>query len=105
MDKTRDEILSKLKLLIKSIEKNNIRIEFAYLFGSYAKNNFHRQSDIDLAIVSKDFEGIRFLDREKIAKCVIENDISIDPITFRPEDFTLENPIVKEIKETGILIL
>jgi len=41
---------------IKNILNNMSEIEFAYLFGSYAKDSFCEQSDIDIAIyIKKEF--------------------------------------------------
>jgi len=41
---------------IKNILNNMSEIEFAYLFGSYAKDSFCKQSDIDIAIyIKKEF--------------------------------------------------
>jgi predicted nucleotidyltransferase len=65
-----DQIPSKVTFIIKrfidELEKNNIPIKEAILFGSYAKGNYHDWSDIDLALVSDAFEGERFRDRNKI---------------------------------------
>jgi predicted nucleotidyltransferase len=83
-----------------------VSIEFplraAYLFGSYAKGQAAELSDIDLAIVSDKFEGSRFFDKQKINKILLScsSDLEIHP--FRTDDFTIENPFVKEIIENGI---
>lgn len=80
-------------------------IRSLYLFGSYAKNSAGDYSDIDLAIVSDKFEGSRFLDREKLGKYVIRTSSDIEVHPFKTEDFTDENPFVKEIIETGLKIV
>jgi predicted nucleotidyltransferase len=36
------------------LKSNNIHVQQAYIFGSYAKDNYHKDSDIDLAIVLRD---------------------------------------------------
>ena len=40
------------------LAKKSFYITEAYLFGSYAKGTPHRYSDIDIALVSPDFEHI-----------------------------------------------
>lgn len=40
---------------IKAIKSRNIRVEKAFLFGSYAKGLEVEDSDIDVAIISPDF--------------------------------------------------
>jgi predicted nucleotidyltransferase len=72
-----------------------------YLFGSYAKGNAKDYSDIDIAIVSDKFEGIRFHDREKLAKYLINTSFDLEIHPFKTEDFTLDNPFVEEIIRTG----
>ncbi len=53
------EAVSKLLSLLSS----RVRIEAAYLFGSYAKGTWVKTSDIDLIVVSRDFEGKPYLER------------------------------------------
>ena len=76
-------------------------LKSAYLFGSYAKGNAGDYSDIDLAVVSDKFEGSRFFDKKKLNKYILKTSIDIEVHPFRTEDFTVDNPFVKEILETG----
>ena len=39
------------------LKENNLNYIRVYLYGSYAKGNYKKDSDIDLAIVSDDFSG------------------------------------------------
>ena len=93
------EIPSKIERIIKDfieyLEKSNIHINKAILFGSYSMGNYNEWSDIDLALVSDNFSGVMFndLDLFKEAKRKISLDIS--PMPFRPEDFTTANLFVK----------
>lgn len=68
MDKRTIEILDIIKKFIFALESNNIKINRAILFGSFAKGNSNEWSDIDVALVSDAFIGKRFIDREKIRK-------------------------------------
>lgn len=76
-----------------------------YLFGSYAKGNAHDYSDIDIAVVSDKFEGIRFNDKERLAKYIINTSYDLEVHPFKTEDFTEDNPFVKEIIRTGKKII
>jgi len=53
------------------LKENRIQIQNAILFGSYAKGESNQWSDIDLALVSDEFEGIRFKDRNRIRRITI----------------------------------
>ncbi len=74
----------------------------AILFGSYVKGTAGKWSDIDIALVSRDFTGIGFNDRKKVNPFLIKVDSRIEPHPFKPEDFTEDNPFVKEILKEGI---
>jgi predicted nucleotidyltransferase len=83
-----------------------VSVEFpvkgVYLFGSYAKGTAHDNSDIDIAIVSDKFEGRRFWDREKLGKYVIKSSFDLEVHPYKTEDFTEDDPFVKEILQTGL---
>ncbi|MCC6550311.1 MAG: nucleotidyltransferase domain-containing protein, partial [Ignavibacteriaceae bacterium] len=76
-----------------------------YLFGSYAQGNADEYSDIDLAIVSDCFEGSRFFDKKKLNKYILQTSIDLEIHPFKTEDFTQENPFVREILRRGKRIL
>ncbi len=86
------------------IIRQDIKIDEVYLFGSYAKGTSNEYSDIDVAVVSKDFEGIRFFDRKKLLKHLVKINTDIELHTFKTEDFTTDDPFVAEIIKTGIKI-
>jgi predicted nucleotidyltransferase len=94
-----------IRKYIAELEKNNIHIKSAILFGSYTKGNYDKWSDIDVALVSDDFEGVRFLDRRKIARITLDVDSRISPFPYRTEDFDKEDLFIKEILETGTKIV
>lgn len=101
MVKAPNDIIAVIKKYIAELEKHNIRIKTAILFGSYAKGSQDEYSDVDVALVSNDFEGVRFLDKEKIRKITLDIDYRLSPLSYRTEDFTSDDLFVKEILETG----
>lgn len=90
---------------IKALRDNGIPINQAILFGSYAQGRYTQWSDIDIALVSNIFEGNRFFDRGKIRKINLSVSSDLEIIPYRPQDFTSDDPFVKEIIETGIKII
>jgi predicted nucleotidyltransferase len=89
---------------LAELAANDITVEQAVLFGSYAKGTFDEWSDIDLALVSAAFEGERFRDREKIRRIKLKVSSLLEPAPYKPEEFNAGNPFVKDIMETGIRI-
>ena len=83
-----------------SLVTTNYDCKKIFLFGSYVRGTFHDESDIDIAVILKEFEnpldiqlGLMRL-RRKI-------DSRIEPHPFREKDFTSTNPIVHEILKHG----
>jgi len=105
MPENRDQINDIIKKYIDIIARNNIKIDKAYLFGSYARECATQESDIDIAIISSDFSGDRFDDRRKVVPLRRKIDRRLEPIPYRPENFKETDPLVAEILCNGIEIL
>ena len=97
-----DSIIEIVKRYIAELEKNNIKVIEAVLFGSHVRGTTKEESDIDIALVSPDFTGDRFEDRRRIIPMRRKIDSRIEPIPFRPEDFDNGEMFAEEIKKTGI---
>jgi len=94
---TADSIIEAVKKYIQVLQENNIPIQEAIIFGSYAKGLPKEESDIDVALISESFTGDRFEDRRKIVPLRRLIDSRIEPIPFRPEDFDRGGNLVDEI--------
>jgi len=97
-------IEKKVNKFILALKTDLNQIERIFLFGSYAKDEMTRDSDIDLCVVSSDFKKKNpwnYLWKKRIEI----DDFYIQPIGYAPEDFIDENPLVWEIKKTGIRIM
>jgi predicted nucleotidyltransferase len=70
------------------------------LFGSYAKGNYHDDSDIDIAIIFKDYNSILDMQLE-LMRLRRKVDSRIEPHPFRERDFDLSDPVVNEILKYG----
>ncbi len=100
-----DTVKNVIEQYLTALKEHNIPIQEVFLFGSYAKGNYNEWSDIDLALVSDIFEGIRIRDRSKIRSITLSISSEIEVLPYRPSDFTPEDPFVKEILETGVKIV
>lgn len=93
------------KLLVKIKKKFNIKK--VILFGSRAKGDYFLDSDVDLLLVSPDFEGIFFSDRIGDIIYEWEGPVDLEPLCYTPEEFEKKKKkigIVKEAIKTGIEI-
>lgn len=87
------------------LKDHGFQIQDAILFGSCASGNANQWSDIDLALVSSEFEGIRLIGKNKIHKITISVSSDLEVLPFHPKDFTPSNPLVKEILDTGVRVI
>lgn len=101
MDKIPPEVKAIANEFLKKLSENDIHIEEALLFGSQVKGGADKWSDIDIALVSDDFEGNRYKDKNKIRKITLSVNPMISPLPFRTEDFSEKDPFVKHILKTG----
>lgn len=99
-------IKRKIRQYVKELSCD-IKVDQAILFGSWAKGTPCHFSDIDIAIVSKDFtkykrvQNITFL-LSRAGKI----DLRIEPLPLTPEE--IKNPdfrsFAAEILETGLVV-
>lgn len=103
------QLSSKVKNTIDSylqaLNRNDIPIKEAVLFGSYATGNAHEWSDIDIALVSDIFVGDRIADKDMIGRITLSVSSEIEVIPFASQDFNVQNPLAKEILATGIRLV
>ncbi len=58
-----------------------------YLFGSYARGDWLRDSDIDLVVVSPRFRGLSLGERYVLVRSLFPSDVSVDLLLYTPEEF------------------
>jgi predicted nucleotidyltransferase len=100
--------MDKREALIKVKEyslllSNYFQFEKVYLFGSYAKNNYRRDSDIDVAIVVNHIDGDYFAIHPLLWKLRRQIDDRIEPVLIeRDQD---NGDFLGEIQKYGIEII
>ena len=97
------DIEKRIQRLIRLAAKE-FRLEAVYLFGSTAKGYADEWSDIDLAIVSRDFTGDSFEDNKKFFRYILQVDTAIEVHTFRPQIFLQTIRSLKRSKRTGVRV-
>ena len=73
------------------------------LFGSYAKGSSNIDSDIDIAVVLKDYDNLMNIQLE-LMRLRRKIDSRIEPHPIKESDFNENNPLVNEIKKYGEII-
>jgi predicted nucleotidyltransferase len=102
---SKDDAIAVIRAFLENI-RQELPIERAYLFGSYATGRSRDYSDIDLAIVTPVLNAENSIAiNQKIFSRVSRYNVDLEPICFSPEEFEKEElPIVLDIKRTGIEI-
>jgi predicted nucleotidyltransferase len=103
---TQKSAIAKVRRFAREIKASGVQLQRIVLYGSYARNEQHKWSDIDVALVSDSFRGIGFYDIDLFARIHIQKPFcSIQPRTYNTKDFSPgKDPFVEEILKTGIEI-
>jgi len=102
----REYLIKGIKKFIEEL-KRDFSISNVVFFGSRAEGNFNEHSDVDLIIVSKDFEKMNFFERVKKMYDYWELDLPVDFICYTPKEFNKlkkQISIVKEALREGVKI-
>ena len=96
----REETLEELNSFIRRL-KDEFDITRVYLYGSFAKDEIHEGSDIDLLIVA-DIPGRMF---ERIGRILDLTDLPIEPLVYTPQEFermtASENSFIMQVLKSG----
>lgn len=84
--------------------KAGLPVEKVILFGSYSRNEQKEYSDIDIAVVLKEYINDRFDTRLELMKYAREFEDIIEPHPFLVPEFDETEPFASEILHSGITI-
>ena len=86
MDKR--EAIEIINRYVETLATLGIKVEKTMLFGSYATGKYHEGSDIDIVVISKDFQGMGFWDRiDVLGKALAILFEPIEATAMTPEEF------------------
>jgi len=98
-----ERIMNAIQQFINAVSKD-YKIDSVYLFGSYARGTQHKDSDIDIAIISKDVKD-RLDDMAKMFGYTWSIGENIEPHPDNTSEFNAEESILaSEVLRTGIKI-
>jgi predicted nucleotidyltransferase len=87
--------------------ESGIRVEAIVLYGSYARGTAYEDSDIDLAVISPDFERVPLYRRQEIiADLTLHRADGISPIGYPSSEYHNPGPhsFLREIIRTGKVV-
>jgi predicted nucleotidyltransferase len=105
MASAKDHAITKARELIALLKSDGMEINEAYLFGSIAGGREDADSDIDVAIVSREFSGVPFYDVKKLSKFRRAVDLRLEIHPFSLNEIMDDPPLFfLEIRSKGIPI-
>jgi len=100
----RDQALTIIKKFVKRLQQEGISVDRVFLYGSYAAGKGRRDSDIDVAIVSKDFGKDRVEEGMALYRIAGKVDTRLEPVPISVEAYENDTwvPLIYEIKSKGL---
>lgn len=103
---------SEAKLIVKRyaslLKKSDFVFAEIYMFGSYATGTATKNSDIDVAVVTKGKRDKKYLKQKmQLWEMAVEVDSRLEPILLSKDDFKKNSAsiLAEEIKKEGVKIV
>jgi predicted nucleotidyltransferase len=104
-----EERIKEIIEFIKHIlEQGGLRVDRLVLFGSHAHGTPHKDSDLDIAVISEDFERMDIFERARTLadadiKTVKKFLVPLDLVALSPREYSAqESPISQFVREESI---
>lgn len=97
------EIAGKLREFREALQKRGIRVTKLILYGSRASGRQHKDSDIDVAVVSPDFGKDRFEEGVMLFEIACKIDPRFEPVPISVKSYLKDTwvPLIYEIRTKG----
>jgi len=102
MDK--DQALKIIEKFVKRLREEGISVDRVFLYGSYAAGKGRGDSDIDVAIVSKDFGKDRVEEGMALYRIAGKVDTRLESVPVSVEAYENDTwlPLIYEIRSKGL---
>jgi predicted nucleotidyltransferase len=102
-----ESVINSVKKYLRQLTQQGIPVQFGVLFGSWAKGEPHKWSDIDLLVVSSRFDGERRReDINLLWRTAAHTDNRIEPIPIGWSQYQSDHgsPIIEIARREGLVI-
>lgn len=93
-----EEVLAKVRRLLGAVGKE-YRLEKAILFGSRARGDHLKHSDVDLLLISDDFDGIPFPDRPSKLYRYWEGGLPLEILCYTVSEFEKKRRMIGLVRD------
>ena len=93
-----------VKRFVRALREEGISVDRVILYGSYVTERVRRDSDIDVAIISKDFGKDRVEEGMALYRIAGKVDARLEPVPFSTEAYKHDTwvPLIYEIRAKGL---
>jgi len=97
------QALRVIKEFVNALKREGITIDRVILYGSYVKGKVRPDSDIDIAVISKDFGKDRVEEGMTLFRIAGKIDSRLEPVPFSTKMYEDDTwvPLIYEIREKG----
>jgi len=102
---TQNAVIDIVRNYAREIQNSGVNLRKVILYGSFANETQHEWSDIDVALIADEFEGLP-TDHNYFSSIGIKKPyVRIESNTYPTDYFQEGDPFIEEIKNTGIEII
>ncbi len=100
------DVIRLLQLYVRLLNEAGLKIQKAFLYGSFARNDAKADSDIDVMLVSDNFDSNDVKIKAKAWQLTRKVDLRIEPFTIGTKRFFSDDDsaLVDQVKKEGIEI-
>jgi len=100
------EIIKLLQLYVRLLNEAGLKVQKAFLYGSFARNEANADSDIDVMLISENFNNNDLKLKAKAWQLTRKVDLRIEPFTIGSNHFFSDDDsaLVDQVKKEGIEI-
>jgi uncharacterized protein len=101
-----EEVIDKIRRYCLLLNNAGIRVERAFLYGSWARKEGTNASDIDVMIISPDFDSHDIMLKVKAWRLTESVDTRIEPYSVGSKKFAHDevSPLLQVVKDEGLEI-
>ena len=103
MDK--NAVLKIIHRFKKAVESRDVTIKQIILFGSFKDGTFREDSDIDLVVISDDFDGMDYWQRiDILSEAIYEVFEPIEAVAITPYEWNRRESLVVDYARNGEVV-
>ena len=100
----KSHVIKIIEKFVRALKQDGISIDRVILYGSYARGNPRVDSDIDVAVVSRDFGKDRVEEGMSLFRIAGRIDTRLEPVPISVKRYENDTwvPLIFEIRKHGI---